>query len=277
MKCLAGIVTYNPNIEILKQNISSIFEQVDNVIVIDNGSKNNPEINEIAKSMYCKMINLPENMGIAYALNLILDYADKNNYDYFLTLDQDSICPKNIIEVYYKYLNLTDWGILTCNYISTDEKATNKNYPNKISEVNECITSGSFCKVSVFKRIGGFDNKLFIDCVDNDICINLRVNGYRIFKVNEIEIKHNLGVYYCRNFFNHKIIIYSEPPFRHYYISRNWVLLSKKYHKNYYGRVIRIWLKSFIFESRKYKITKATFLGIYDGLQGKSGKIRRKI
>ena len=74
-----------------------------------------------------------------------------------------------------------------------------------------------------------------------------------------------------------KFIIYAEPPFRHYYISRNWILLSKKYKNRYLGRIIRIWAKSFLLEKHKIKITKATILGIYDGIRGVDGKLRRDI
>lgn len=39
MKYLAGIVTFNPNIERLDQNIRAIYPQVSHIYIVDNGSK----------------------------------------------------------------------------------------------------------------------------------------------------------------------------------------------------------------------------------------------
>ena len=49
MKIIASIITYNPDIARLTFNIKAIFPQVDEVVLIDNGSKN---INNI-KSLIC--------------------------------------------------------------------------------------------------------------------------------------------------------------------------------------------------------------------------------
>lgn len=39
MKIIAGIVTFYPNFERLKENIDAIVTQVDHVILVDNGSE----------------------------------------------------------------------------------------------------------------------------------------------------------------------------------------------------------------------------------------------
>lgn len=277
MKCLAGIVTYNPDFELLKRNVMAIVTQVEHVLIVDNNSTNIGDVKSIANEFACKLIIFSENMGIAYALNQILKYAKLNKYEYFITLDQDSVCPPSIIASYSKYLELPELGALTCCISSGESDSIPQELKEPVSEVTECITSGCFCNTKVFENIGGFDDDLFIDCVDNDICINLLVNGYKIYKLNEVVISHNLGDTKNRYFIGWKFTIYAEPPFRHYYISRNWILLSKKYKNHYFGRVIRIWFKSFFLEKQKIKITKATVLGIYDGICGVGGKLRRDI
>lgn len=40
----AGIVTFNPDIELLRKNIEAICAQVDLVIIVDNGSRNLEDI-----------------------------------------------------------------------------------------------------------------------------------------------------------------------------------------------------------------------------------------
>ena len=80
MKYIAGIVLYNPDLGRLKENIESICKQVDKVILIDNGSDNIREIEDLIKEyLNCILLKNGENMGIAYALNQILKYAYEND------------------------------------------------------------------------------------------------------------------------------------------------------------------------------------------------------
>ena len=107
MKYIAGIVLYNPDLGRLKENIESICKQVDKVILIDNGSDNIREIEDLIKEyLNCILLKNGENMGIAYALNQILKYAYENDVKWFLTLDQDSVCSRNLINTYSKYIDI---------------------------------------------------------------------------------------------------------------------------------------------------------------------------
>ena len=47
MNICAGIVTYNPNITILKKCIESVEGQVDKIVIVDNDSKNRMLIENI--------------------------------------------------------------------------------------------------------------------------------------------------------------------------------------------------------------------------------------
>ena len=119
MRVCAGIVLYNPSIDRLEANILSILDQVNSIYLVDHGSKNVSEIEKFLKSFNSKKIvfehNL-ENKGIAYALNQILFFANSNEYDWFLTLDQDSVCSPCLIEEYLKHVD-HNVGQLTCNIV----------------------------------------------------------------------------------------------------------------------------------------------------------------
>ena len=67
----AGIVTFNPDIELLRKNIEAICAQVDLVIIVDNGSRNLEDIRPLADAHHCKLIPNAQNEGIATALNQI--------------------------------------------------------------------------------------------------------------------------------------------------------------------------------------------------------------
>ena len=103
----AGIVTYNPDITRLVENINAIYNQVDNVIIVDNNSKNIAEIEQIVLNyLHICLIKSKCNEGIATALNKMMKKAKELHYTWCLTLDQDSIVPENIIEDFSKYVNI---------------------------------------------------------------------------------------------------------------------------------------------------------------------------
>ena len=94
-KVVAGIVTFNPEINCLDNNISSIYNQVDEIYIVDNGSDNWEEIKKLINNYKKIMIKrLYINQGIAKALNELCSMAIVNGYDWILTLDQDTICPQ---------------------------------------------------------------------------------------------------------------------------------------------------------------------------------------
>ena len=155
MKTLAGIVLYNPDIQRLKENISAIRNQVDQIVFVDNGSTA-PEQYQFLLDASDIIIRNIKNEGIAAALNKILQYAKEHQFDWFITLDQDSVCKEGLIAKYSKYIELPAVGILTCNIIDRNFGIANT-IDKEYYEINNCITSASFCNTAVLAAIGGFD------------------------------------------------------------------------------------------------------------------------
>ena len=104
METLAGITLYEPDVHRLLENIDAVLPQVDKLICVDNGSKNIAEIKDRIHWKYpeVEIIENGENLGIARALNQMFEYAEAHVYDWVLTLDQDSVCPENLMEEYKK-------------------------------------------------------------------------------------------------------------------------------------------------------------------------------
>lgn len=278
-KILAGIVCYNPDVKRLLDNIEHIINQVNKLIIIDNGSKN---IDIIKKSIpkNVVLIENKENEGIANALNQIHYFAIENEYQWFLTIDQDSVLDRELVRNYKKYLSYKSVGIICCEYIDRNtymDRGIMK-LSNNVKYVNECITSGSLCNTEVISNIGSFDNKLFIDLVDMDICRKIIDSGYRIIKIPYYGFMHELGKSQTKNIFNKKINIYNGNIKRLYYISRNSVYMAVQYHDIYYLRtLVRHIIKSLLFEKNRLKRLKAYFLGFYDAMKGNMGKCVRKL
>lgn len=225
-KICAGIVLYNPDIDRLKENIEAIVEQVQVVYLQDNGSSNISHVEEfIKKQNKVILLKNPTNKGIAWALNRLCERGLKDGFDWILTLDQDSVCPENMISSFECYLKNTDMlcpKIVDRNYGLLD----GSNLETEI--VKECITSGCLLKLQSWEKINGFDEVMFIDGVDFEFCYRLGKAGMKILRVNGIILYHEIGNISTRKFFGLRVIVKNHSSFRKYYISRNIIYMARK-------------------------------------------------
>lgn len=269
MRIIAGIVLFNPEVGRLKENIEAISCQVDKLVFIENGSKKLDYLNEIN----CKngiFIYNKENLGIAHALNQILNYAANNNFEWALTLDQDSVASPNLIQVLAQYVR-NDIGIICPKVIDRNFSVKEDNDIRPLVDVNECITSGSLTNVEAWKNYGGFDDQMFIDWVDWDICYGFKKLGYRIVRTNETSILHELGENTrTMQIFGKERLVIHRPPFRTYYIHRNMVYLWRKHKCPGFRGLLYIELLtlyiSFRFDTNKFSNLLAALKGINHGL-----------
>lgn len=193
-KICAGIVLYNPDLKRLMDNIDNIVAQVDKVFLVDNGSVNIKQVKQLHE--YSEKVSLicnARNMGIAMALNQLANEAKGQGYTWILTLDQDSVCQPKLIDTYEKYIGMPNVGILTCNIIDRNFGVESYTKKAEYEECNFCITSGALLNINAWEKVGGFDNKMFIDKVDYDLCLSMRERGIKIVRVNYNGLLHEIG------------------------------------------------------------------------------------
>ena len=103
----AGIVSYNPDIKRLKENITAIQNQVPEVVIFDNGSVNVCLVQELILEFgNIELIKSDRNIGIAAALNRLMEWGQLKNYEWMISLDQDSVCDNNYVEKMKPYLTI---------------------------------------------------------------------------------------------------------------------------------------------------------------------------
>jgi rhamnosyltransferase len=223
---LAGIVTYNPDIERLRENLDAIAPQVDRVLVVDNGSKNIGAVAELCGSYSASVIRNGENRGVAAALNQMATKAQVLGADWLLTLDQDSVCGQGLVADYERHSG--DLGVASMTCRITDRNFKYEEPANKY--VDFCITSGNYINLAEWRRLGGFDECLFIDKVDTDYCYRLRLDGKRILYVPSSGILHEVGKSTQeRNLLGKRFVVFNHSAFRVYYIVRNQVYFARKH------------------------------------------------
>lgn len=276
MNICAGIVLFNPEIERLNENIEHIRKQVPMLILVDNGSSNLEDV----KSLICGLPNIillenGKNLGIAQALNRILRKAQKEHYEWVLTLDQDSVATDGLIGAYGDFIencSEKNIGCLTCNIV--DRNFSLEKRETGFEEIDYCITSGSLMNVEITLSVGGFDESMFIDKVDCDVCINLKQHGYRIVRIAYEGLLHEIGHAKQINLGFRKWELYNHSSFRRYYMCRNASYLLKKYHNRY---VFKMFLKEMfqfflvlLFEDDKKEKAGKSIKGFFDGFKALS-------
>lgn len=266
---LAGIVTYNPDLDRLKDNLNAICFQVNKIIIVDNGSNNYDEIESFENSYSnLKILHNDVNVGIAKALNQIGDFADYNGYNFFLTLDQDSIAGDNLVAELKSCFKDNCIGMV-CPYINRNN---DYKFNDRVSEVFSCITSGCMVNTHAWKSIDGFWEYLFIDEVDHEFCYQLRANGYKILQTERTSIEHIIGTPSVKVVLGHKFHPTNHSAFRRYYITRNCILMKLLYPNEHYPfdkrylMLFRIFVSTLMCEKNKCQKVKAMISGAKDAL-----------
>lgn len=228
-----GIVTYNPDVNRLKDNLEAVLENdsIDIVVIVDNNSKNRHDILELVNdNANIMFIPLDDNKGIAYALNTICLQAQARGDKWVLTLDQDSIPQPHMAD---ELLAFVEEGIgILCP--RTEDRNMGRQYTTSTQgcdKIDYVITSGNLVNVKAWEQVGKFDESLFIDGVDFDFCLRLHQFDYTIARINHLYILHEVGHGKSIKILNRQISIMNHAPLRLYYIARNYLYIGRKYNK----------------------------------------------
>ncbi len=287
----AGIVTFNPDIVRLTENISAISPQVKTVLVVDNGSDNSCKISTLCSNYSnVSLQRLNSNEGIAKALNVIMARFKELGYDYVVTLDQDSVSTPGMVDILLSSVD-EDSGIVApqiidrnkSDFTNWDGLLDHETVQIKQAARKGVITSGALTSVRAWDFVGGFDDIFFIDYVDYDFNKRLLLEGFSIVRNGNAGLIHEVGkasptpLFTPRKAQNGKwhlerFYSFGHSPFRCYYKSRNRFLYSKKYlflpgFFSFEG-VFQIFPQiclTLLFEDHRYKKLKAFCSGMKDG------------
>lgn len=241
MMILCGIVLYNPDIKRLVDCVNSVINQVDKIIFVDNGSATINDVkNAFERKTQIEFICNSANLGIAFALNQIISFGRKNNYDWVLTLDQDSICSEHMVENMVLASNAVDSVGIMCPLTVDVDNYCNDNSSNSTREMEWCITSGSLINLKNTEKCS-FDNKMFIDLVDYDFSIQVKQAGLKIIRVYNSILYHRLGDLVVKKFLWFNVEVTNHNAMRRYYYVRNVYYILKKY--NFDAKTVRFWKK----------------------------------
>jgi len=270
---VAGIVVYNPNLNKLLRNIKSIINQVGQIVIFDNNSDNCEQIKKICEQQNITYLKNIENVGIATGFNEIFNLLDEK-YKWIITLDQDSECPSDYIEKASRYFGFEHVGIITTSYIERNlGKPIKKiNTTRKYEYVSRAITSAAVVNRKAYDVVNGYDNNFFVDYVDFDFSVRIKLAGYKILQMNDVNFFHEVGKSSMRRFLFWKFRMTSHSVNREYNIGKNITIFIKKYRRvEDVSRDFLSLMKHFVlaltYDTEKIKKTKALVQGVMDGLK----------
>lgn len=287
---LAVIVSYNPEIILLKKLVSQLCDQLCKVVIIDNGSINSDDLKSLNLEYNVDIIFLKENLGIALAQNIGLRKAINSNFDYVIIFDQDSSINKTFISdliCTYTNLSVLDPNIATVGPTFIDTKTKKKSLGVKYkglsffsvlpkfgelaTKSDYIISSGSLINPKTLSHIGLMDEKLFIDFVDIEWGIRAKQKGYTSYMSNEVFMDHTIGNYSKKlPLINKFINIHSD--FRKYFIVRNsiYLMLYSSLPLNWkiiqFAKTIFYMTTIFFASSNKISVFKKYLLAIKDAI-----------
>jgi len=286
------LVTYNPDMEMLRRCIESIHSQVRKIWIVDNDSTGNCiQLDLVDGYSNIELIQLSENKGIAYAQNEGITKSLKSESEYILLSDQDTAYPEEFVKqmrstfdeqfdrvaavapLFHNvvgkegdgFIVLSKWG-----YVEI--------FPTEgLHKINQAIASGLLIKSSTLNAIGFMDEDLFIDWVDFEWCWRAIAKDYLIIGNANVLIEHNLGDGVIK-VGNREIT--TRSPIRHYYMARNGFHLA--WHCPYLDfrhklilvySSVRLVAGFSIFVKPRVTNLRMTVLGFYHSLIGRLGRL----
>lgn len=288
VRVFAIVVCYKPPPG-LSERLQKIAAQVDHLIVWDNGSDVAPAGSGENSSSISWILH-PENIGIAAAQNRALAAAQERGATHAILFDHDSSPAPDMVARLRQQMPLNaDNRVAICApriRYALEEIACRWPQPlcygfrlryardmKQAEPVYLAIASGMLIDLMIWQRLGGFDERLFIDLVDTEYCLHARKHGYTVMACPDAELQHALGEVQGRQLAGIRMYPTHHSSWRHYMINRNRWILTRRYALKYPGWLAYEWLgacklaiKALLFEPERWNKLGAMIKGNLAGL-----------
>lgn len=236
----AVVILYQPDGKTV-ENILSYANAVDKVYLYDNSETSHERLfHNLMQQSNCVYIFNGNNRGIGAAINDTASMSESEEADWLFTFDQDSRADAEMVQKMHTYIDSIGYrdcvGMVAPRIVSPIDTRPDDFYIQDapyIMYVPTVIQSGALHNLSAFKKIGGYDERLFIDYVDFDYCVRCRLAGFVIAKIPSAIIYHQEdNSFAVKNIDGSKRFMGKYSPQRYYYQCRNMLYCRERYRKD---------------------------------------------
>lgn len=241
------LVNYNGYLDTIEciKSLNQLMYLCFNVIIVDNGSTNNSYA--ILKEYIAnngnnsfRVVKSIDNLGFSGGNNIAIEIAQKENADYVLLLNNDTIVTPDFLSIlidnacddcliaprimYWKSNNTVWYGggklseLLGRAWHDRINKTYNSNIDDSIKEVSFITGCCMLVPMKVIEKIGMLEDKFFLYYEDTEYCWRAKKNGCSLKYVGKSVIYHNVSSSTGHN-----------SPLMNYYKIRNRMYLIKDY------------------------------------------------
>ena len=285
----AAVVSYHPDADVI-QNLTLLRQQVQRVVVIDNGSPDAALqlLRKACQTLGFELIENGENLGIATALNQGVRSLRESGCAFALLLDQDSTVTDGYVETmlrcFHRSTDPKSLAILVPRYVDRRFGTVLEPPTGSTGALEAATTSGSLMPIEIFAIAGFFADELFIDGVDYEYSLRVRRLGFRIAECADAVLLHSPGTpTYHRLLGSKPFQAANYSPIRRYYQERNKIWVSRRYWRTFSGFCAKQFaisakdlLKIVLVEDDKGRKCRYFFSGVFDGLRERMGKLTER-
>jgi rhamnosyltransferase len=275
----AVVVLYRPDASVL-DNIAAFAGQVPRVFAVDNTETPDPAfVTRLEEFGNLGYVPMGANLGIAAALNAGVERALSEGYSWALTLDQDSTPAEGMVAELIRGANECETtqpiGLISPVHVAEGKRGPAVK-PGCVPVLTP-MTSGDLLSIQAWDAVGRFDETLFIDQVDRDLCLRMHQQGYAVLKRSAARLVHRLGAP-TKHRFPYRMKVSNHSPIRRYYITRNRFVVLERYGQEFPEFAAkelrasrRSWLGILLYEDHKLAKLAMVWRGYRDFKRGASG------
>ena len=301
LSTIAVVTTFNPDLSVLREQLSRTVPQVEQLVVVDNGSSAANLIQSVVEEFEkTHWLSLGENRGLGYAHNLGIRKALEGGAEAVLILDQDTLPEVDMVSVLAEALvssNTPDSHVAAvgARYVGVQNSHPSFFVQFRRFRFKKCfcaeggirqvipadvlISSGALFSANALREIGTMDEGLFIDHVDTEWFLRAHHRGWRSYGVCDAVMRHSLGERTFRVWLGRWRYLPIHKPFRYYYIYRNSVLLyrrsypTRRWKQTDVLRLLMMFVMFAVFAGDRVENLKMMCRGIVDGFRDREGRL----
>lgn len=287
------VVTFRCELDRLALQFERLLQQTECIVWVDNGSgvELGPWLQQWPPDRVFPLW-LPQNHGIGFAQNRGIEWALAHGATHVLLMDHDSLPGDGMVGTLMDaLLARPDAAAVGPHYVDSRRLAHRTPFfrvdgwflrwldcedPNRVWEVDHVIASGCLMPASVLRQVGLLQEDFFIDWVDVEWCLRARDHGFKVYGVCGASLEHRLGDQVAW-VLGREVPLHA--PWRHYYQSRNVVLMLRSSHVNLPTKLhhamhqLKRLVVFSVFVPGRSTYFKMWMKGLLHGVMGKRGRV----